>query len=63
MSIFEIKKNTFAIGTNGKRAAYVVTLSRGKARGVRGQRPLLDSRYKKANPGKVVTAALKAAIA
>lgn len=60
MNIFAINKNTFAIGPAGKRAAYVVRKTGKKVHGVRGQRPVLDSRYKKASPGKEIVAALKA---
>lgn len=64
MTIFAIDKNRFAIGTFGKRAKYVVR-ARGKSvSGVRGQRPLLDKRYKKATgvPA-TVKAAFRAALA
>jgi formylmethanofuran dehydrogenase subunit E len=60
MTIFAINKNTFAIGTAGKRAAYVVRKTGKKVHGVRGQRPVLNDRYKKASPGKEIAAALKA---
>lgn len=63
MSIFQVSKNRFAIGTFGKRAEYVVATRGKKVTGVRGQRPLLDKRYKKTTPTAAVKAALKAALA
>lgn len=63
MAIFEVGKNKFAIGTFGKRALYVVKTVRNKITGVRGQRPLLDNRYKKTAASAEVKAALKAALA
>jgi len=63
MNIFAISKNRFAIGTFGKRAEYVVMTRGKKVTGVRGQRPLLDKRYKKTAASAAVKAALKAALA
>ena len=48
MNIFAINKNTFAIGAAGKLAKYVVRTMGKKVVGVRGRRPLLDDRFKKA---------------
>jgi formylmethanofuran dehydrogenase subunit E len=63
MSIYEIGNGRFAIGKFGERALYVVKASGKKVTGVRGQRPLLDKRYKKTTASTAVKAALKAALA
>lgn len=41
MTIFQTNKNTFAIGTIGKPAKFVLRGNRGKFTGVRGVRPIL----------------------
>lgn len=58
MKIFVVGKNRFAIGKNNQRAEYVVKLTRGKYVGVRGQRPILDERYKTVKGNKTLRAAL-----
>lgn len=62
IKIFAINSNTFAIGKPGKRALYVVRSERGKVRGVRGVRPLLDDRFKPAKASAAVKATLTEAI-
>jgi len=64
MTIFTTGKNMFAIGAQGKTAAYVVRASGKKVTGVRGRRPLLDKRFSKATGvRKDIVAALKAGAA
>lgn len=63
MNIFQINKNVFAIGKAGKRANYVIAVKRGKTVGVRGQRPVLDERFKITKANKMVRTALTEAIA
>ena len=63
MTIFQINKNTFAIGTPNARAKYVVRAKGNKVTGVRGQRPLLDSRFKRTKANATIRAALKEALA
>ncbi len=62
MNIWNLGNNKFAIGTKGKAAAYVVTNRKGKVVGVRGQRPVLDGRYKTTKATKEITAALRTAV-
>lgn len=61
MQIFVVGKNRFAIGKNNKRANYVVQLKRGKYVGVRGQRPILNDRFKTVKGNKALREALTAA--
>ena len=64
MSIFQTGKNTFAIGSIGKTAKYVVKQSGKKITGVRGVRPILaKGRFPLAKANKAITAALTAAVA
>ena len=64
MTIFTVGKNMFAIGAANKTAKYVVRTQGKKVTGVRGRRPLLDDRYKKATGvRKDVVEALKAGAA
>lgn len=67
MSIFEIKKDVYAIGNKGKSAAYVVRTSGraghgGKIVGVRGVKPVLDDRFPIVKPAKAIVDALTAAV-
>lgn len=61
--IFDLGDNYFAIGTAGKRALYVAAIKRGKVVGVRGQRPILDSRFKTTKANKLIRTMLVEAIA
>lgn len=63
MTIFQINKNTFAAGKKGKRADYVVRAKGKKVTGVRGQRPVLDARYKTTKANAAIRAALTEALA
>ncbi len=59
MSIFQISKNRYAIGSRHFIAKYVVDVKGNSITGVRGVRPRLDDRFKVAKVSKNVAAVLR----
>lgn len=58
MYIYEIDTNRYAMGKPNKLAKAVVITSKGKAFGVRGRKPKLDDRFKRASVPAYVKAKL-----